>query len=255
MTQAENLVRVERRGQTAWLIIDSPTKRNAMGGPVLAGLVAGLNHALAAPDVRVVVVTGTGTAFSSGADLQDTTDSAVIEQAYRDLFRGILDAGKPVVARINGHCLGIAIGLAAVCDLSVTVDTAIFGLTEVRLGLTATLASVVSLPRLRQCDAAELLLRGNRFDGARAAALGLVNKAVAAEQLDATMDEIISDLLAGGPVAMANTKRLIRQARQVSEDEAWDIAFRITRETAGSPEAQEGTAAFREKRAPVWPTG
>jgi len=254
MTGRADSVRAERRGAAAWLIIDSPARRNALGGAELAGLVAGLNDALAAPDVRVIVVTGTGTAFSSGADLQDTTDSAVIEQAYRDLFRGILDAGKPVVARINGHCLGIAIGLAAVCDLSVTVDKAIFGFTEVRLGLTATLASVVSLPRLRQSDAAELLLRGNRFDGVRAAEAGIVNKAIAAEELDTEIDAIVTDLLAGGPVALANTKHLMRQIRLVSEDEAWDIAFRITNETSGSPEAREGTAAFREKRAPAWPT-
>jgi len=255
MAEAENSVRVELRGPVAWLFIDSPAKRNAIGGTVLAGLVSGLNAALGAPEVRVIVLTGTGTAFSAGADLQDTTDNAVIEQAYFDLFKGILDAEKPVVARINGHCLGIAIGLAAICDLSVTVDTAIFGFTEVRLGLTATLASVVSLPRLRQSDAAELLLRGNRFDGARAAEVGLVNKAVAAEQLDAEVDAIVADLLAGGPVALANTKRLMRQVRLISEDEAWNLAFRITRETSGSPEALEGTSAFREKRLPVWPSG
>jgi methylglutaconyl-CoA hydratase len=254
MSNSEQLVRVEQRGPVAWLLIDSPANRNALGGPVLAGLVSGLKGALASPDVRVVVLTGTGNVFSSGADLRDTTDLAIIEQAYRDLFGGIVDADKPVVARINGHCLGGAIGLAAVCDLSVTVDTAFFAFTEVRLGRTATLASVVSLPRLRPCDAAELLLRGNRIDGSRAANIGLVNKAVPGDRLDAEVDDIVADLLAGGPMALANTKRLIRQVPFVTNDEAWDLAFRITRETTGSPEALEGAAAFREKRAPIWPT-
>lgn len=253
MSDCEQLVRVEQRGAVAWLLVDSPANRNALGGPVLAGLVAALKDALASPEVRVIVVTGTGTVFSSGADLRDTTDSAVIEQAYRDLFKGIAEADKPVVARVNGHCFGGAIGLVAVCDLSVAVDTALFSFSEVRLGRTATLASVVSLPRLRPSDAADLLLRGNRIDGSRAAKVGLVNKAVTVEYLDAEIDEIVTDLLAGGPVALANTKRLIRQVPLISEDEAWDLAFQITRETAGSPEALEGTAAFREKRAPVWP--
>jgi methylglutaconyl-CoA hydratase len=213
MPDSEKLVRLEQRGQVAWLVIDSPANRNALGGPVLDGLVSGLKEALGSPEVRVIVVTGTGHVFSSGADLRDTTDLAVIEQAYRDLFRGIADAGKPIVARINGHCFGGAIGLAAICDLSVAVDEALFAFNEVRLGRTATLASVVSLPRLRPSDGADLLLRGNRIDGARAADLGLVNKAVPRDRLDAEVDEILADLLAAGPVALANTKRLIRSSR------------------------------------------
>jgi len=254
MTDRTELVRTELRGPVAWVIIDRPKNRNALGGPVLLRLISELSAALARPDVRVVVLTGTGHVFSSGADLRDTTDLSVIEGAYRDLFEGILDADKPVVARLNGHCFGGAIGLAAVCDLSVAVDDALFGFTEVRLGRTATLASVVSLPRLRPGDAADLLLRGTRFDGARAAAVGLVNKAVPADRLDAEVDEIVADLLAAGPRALANTKRLIRQVPLISNEEAWNLAFRITRETSGSPEAEEGSAAFREKRDPVWPT-
>jgi methylglutaconyl-CoA hydratase len=254
MTKPKELVRSEQRGPTAWLIIDSHANRNALGGPLLAELASQLRAAVARPDVRVIVLTGTGNVFSSGADLHDQTDVAVVEQAYRDLFGDILNAQKPVVARLNGHCFGVAIGLAAVCDLSITVEDALFGFPEVRLGRTATLASVVSLPRLRQCDAAELLLRGNRFDGSRAAEMGLVNKAVPRDRLDAVVDEVVDDLLAGGPTALANTKLLIRQIPLISSDDAWELAFRITREMAGSPEALEGSAAFREKRDPVWPT-
>jgi methylglutaconyl-CoA hydratase len=253
MPNNEPLVRLDQRGSVAWLIIDSPSNRNALGGPVMAGLVAGLESALASPAVRVIVITGIGTTFSSGADLRDTTDSAVIEKAYRSLFKGILEAEKPVVARVNGPCFGGAIGLAAVCDLSVALDSAIFAFSEVRLGRTATLASVVSLPKLRLGEAAELLLRGSRINGARAAEIGLVNKAVSGERLDEEIDAITDDLLAGGPAALANTKHLIRQIQLLSEDEAWDLAFQITRDTAGSPEALEGTAAFREKRDPIWP--
>ena len=246
-------VRLEKDGPVAWIVIDSPENRNALGGPVLHGLVAGLGSALEDPEVRVVVITGVGTAFSSGADLYDTTPSEVVEQAYRDLFEGIVEADKPVVARVNGHCLGGAIGLVAVCDLSVAVDDGIFGFTEVRLGRTATLASVVSLPRLRPADAAELLLLGNRIDGRRAAEAGLVNEAVDREALDSRVQRIVDDLVAGAPRALANTKRLIREVPTSSSAAAWDLAFEITRQTDGSPEAVEGTAAFRERRAPVWP--
>jgi methylglutaconyl-CoA hydratase len=80
-----------------------------------------------------------------------------------------------------------------------------------------------------------------------------VNKAVSRDRLDVEVDEIVADLLAGAPMALANTKRLIRQVPLITDDEAWELAFRITRETAGSPEALEGAAAFREKRAPIWP--
>lgn len=253
MSASENLARLELCGPVAWLVIDSPSNRNALGGPVMAGLVAGLREALANSAVRVVVITGAGHVFSSGADMRDMTDLAIIEAAYRDLFKGILEARKPVVARVNGACFGGAIGLAAVCDLSVAVDSAVFSFSEVRLGRTATLASVVSLPKLRKGEAASLLLRGNRIDGTRAAELGLVDKAVGSDELDAEIDAIVADLLAAGPVALANTKRLIREVALLDEDAAWDLAFQITRETAGSPEAAEGTAAFREKRPPIWP--
>lgn len=247
-------MRVERDGKVARIVIDSPANRNALGGPVLAGLASALRETLALPEVRVVVLTGEGTTFSSGADLYDTTDSAVLEQSYRDVFECILDADKPVVARVNGHCLGIAIGLVAVCDLSVAVEDGVFGFTEVRIGRTATLATVVSLPRLRLADAADLLLRANRFDGTRAAEVGLVTKSVARDKLDAEIDVFVGDLLAGAPTALANTKRLIRQLPRLDAAEAWDLAFRMTRETSGSPEAEEGTAAFRERRDPLWPT-
>lgn len=246
-------VRLEKDGPVARIVIDSAANRNALGGQVLQGLAAGLRSALEDPEVRVAVITGVGTAFSSGADLYDTTPSDVIEQAYRDLFMGIIGADKPVVARVNGHCLGGAIGLVAVCDLSVAVDDGIFGFTEVRLGRTATLASVVSLPRLRPADAAELLLLGNRFDGRRAAEAGLVNEAVPREELDTRVQGILDDLVAGAPRALANTKRLIREVPMSTNEAAWDLAFEITRQTAGSPEAVEGTAAFRERRAPRWP--
>jgi len=244
---AQKLVHAERRGAVAWLIIDSPANRNALGGPVLRGLVAELDAVLKAPEVRVAVLTSTGSVFSSGADLNDTTDAAVIEQAYRDLFGAIAGAEKPVVARVNGHCLGGAIGLAAVCDLSVATEDALFGFTEVRLGRTATLATVASLPRLRTADAAELLLRGNRIDGSRAAELGLVNKAVPRDRLDTEVDEVLADLLAGGPRALANTKLLLRQVPMLSADAAWDLAFRITHETVPR-EARSPVARVESRR-------
>jgi methylglutaconyl-CoA hydratase len=253
MTVSRPLVRSETRGAVAWLTIDSAATRNALSGAVLCDLTTSLKVALRSPDIRAIVVTGAGRVFSAGADLRDKTDLASIEQMYRSLFDGITRASKPVIARINGPCFGGAIGLVAICDLSIAVDDARFGFTEVRLGRTATLASVVALPRLRICDAAELVLRGTRFSGARAAEIGLINAAVPSDRLDSELDLIITDLLAGAPRALANSKLLMRLIREVSRDEAWRLAFGITRDTAGSAEALEGASAFFEKRPPVWP--
>lgn len=253
VAESDELVRVRNQDGVTRLTIDSPSNRNALGGIALAQLVSAVKTAQADPRIRAIVLTGSGTVFSSGADLRDKTELSVIEQAYRDLFGSIRDGCKPVIARVNGHCFGGAIGLVAVCDFAVADEAATFAFTEVRLGRTATLASVVSLPRLRPVDAANLLLRGNRIDAKRAAAIGLVSNAVPSDRLDAEVGEIVGDILAGAPIAIANTKRLIREVPYISHDAAFDLAFQITRETSGSPEANEGTAAFREKRAPIWP--
>jgi methylglutaconyl-CoA hydratase len=143
-------------------------------------------------------------------------------------------------------------GLAAAMDLSVAVEDARFGFTEVRRGVAPAMISVLCLPRMRPSDAAEAMLLGNRMTGADAARLGLVNRAVPAAGLDAAVDGFVADLLAGGPEALAATKQLLVRVPGMPVDEAFAWTARLSADLFRSDEAREGMRAFLEKRSPDW---
>jgi methylglutaconyl-CoA hydratase len=143
-------------------------------------------------------------------------------------------------------------GLAAAMDISVAVDTAKFGFTEVRVGVAPAMISVLCLPKLREADARAAFLRGNRFPAVEAARIGLINRAVPAEELDAAVDEIVVDLLAGGPNAIAASKRLLAEVPGMPVDEAFAWTQRFSAELFTSDEAKEGMGAFLEKRPAAW---
>jgi methylglutaconyl-CoA hydratase len=156
------------------------------------------------------------------------------------------------VGRIAGHCVAGGMGLAAAMDLSVAIDDAKFGFTEVRRGLAPAMISVLCLPRMRPADAAEAMLLGNRMTGADAARLGLVNRAVPADEMDDVVDGFVADLLAGGPDALAATKQLLVRVPGMPIEEAFAWTAELSAELFRSDEAQEGMRAFLEKRSPDW---
>ena len=246
-------VRYEASAGIATLTMDQPANRNALTPSLLNGLGDGFSYALADPSVRVAVLTNTGPAFCAGADLSGRSD-AVVEARFglADLLNTILDFPKPVVARIAGHCMGGGVGLAAACDLSVAEDTVRFGFTEVRIGVAPAIISVVCLPKLRRADALELFLTGQRISAARAAEVGLITKAAPRETLDAEIDALVSQLVAGGPAALAAAKRLVFDVPVLGRTAAYKQTTAISQALFGSEEAAEGIAAFREKRQPSW---
>jgi methylglutaconyl-CoA hydratase len=143
-------------------------------------------------------------------------------------------------------------GLAAAMDLSVAVEDTRFGFTEVRRGVAPAMISVLCLPKMRSADAAEAMLLGNRMTGADAARLGLVNRAVPSGELDATVDAFVSDLLAGGPEALAATKQILVRVPGMPVDEAFAWTAQLSADLFRSDEAREGMRAFLEKRSPDW---
>ena len=192
-------VRYSVDGRVATLTMDQPLNRNALTPALLGGLAGGLDAALADQAVRVVVLTHTGPAFGAGADLSAGRSAAkAARPGLADVLAGLQDAPKPVLARIAGHCLGGGVGLAAACDLSIAADTAGFGFTEVRIGVAPAIISVVCLPKLRQADALELFLGGERISAGRAAEAGLITRAVPPGELDAETGSMVARLLAGG---------------------------------------------------------
>jgi len=228
--------------------------RNALSSALVGELITALDAADADPAVRVVVLTNSGRVFCAGADLTERSSDGkpIAKVDAADLFSRFRRSPKVYVGRIAGHCVAGGMGLAAAMDLSVAIDDAKFGFTEVRRGLAPAMISVLCLPRMRPADAAEAMLLGNRMTGADAARMGLVNRAVPADELDDVVDGFVVDLLAGGPDALAATKQLLTRVPGMPTEEAFDWTAKLSADLFRSDEAIEGMRAYLEKRSPDW---
>ncbi|MCU4187411.1 enoyl-CoA hydratase/isomerase family protein [Acidiferrimicrobium sp. IK] len=251
------VVRSESRGGVCTITLCDQEHRNALSRQLTAEMSAAFDAAEADDDVRVVVLTNEGSTFCAGANLSERASSGGGEPAGgatspAQIFSRFARSPKPYVGRIAGHCVAGGMGLAAAMDLSVAADDVKFGFTEVRIGVAPAMISVVCLPKMRDADARSAFLRGNRFTGAEAARLGLVNLAVARERLDEEVDAIIEDLLAASPAALAASKRLLLQVPKMSTDDAFEWTASLSAQLFTTAEAREGMTAFLEKRPASW---
>jgi methylglutaconyl-CoA hydratase len=251
-------VKVSRAGGVLTATLADVGNRNALG----AGLVQGLRDALAAanadPSVRAVVVTNEGGVFCAGANLKERSGASGRGSGsggFEELLHEIRTSPTPVVGRIAGHVVGGGNGLAAALDISIAADDVQFGFSEVRLGVAPAIISVVCLPKMRPGEAMEAFLRGHRFPAARAAELGLINRAVPRADLDAAMGEVLADLRKGGPQALGFAKRLVHEVPGMATAEAFRFATELSNRLFASEEAREGMAAFLAKREPAWVKG
>jgi len=248
------LVRASGRAGVTTLTLDSPANRNALSARLRRELLTHLDAAIADPASRVIVLTHTGPVFCSGMDLRESAGAIAGDQGVNELPRileTLWNSPKPVIARLAGPARAGGIGLVAACDIAVAVDTATFAFSEVRIGVIPAVISAVVLPRLAPRAAHELLLTGETFDARRAVDIGLLNRCAPAAELDLQVARYVDMLLLGAPGALDGTKRLLRRTRATLRD---DLAA-LTTISAGffaGQEAQEGMAAFREKRRPVW---
>jgi methylglutaconyl-CoA hydratase len=248
------VVQTELSGGVLTVTLADEANRNALGAQLTSELIAALDAADADPAVRVVVLTNAGRVFCAGANLAERS-SQDAPAAIADpgaLFGRFRRSSKPYVGRIAGHCVAGGMGLAAALDISIASDDALFGFTEVRVGVAPAVISVVCLPKMRRADATAAFLRGHRFPAAEAARMGLINAAVPADRLDADVEAVVSDLLAGGPEALAACKQLLAQVPGLPEDEAFAWTSELSARLFRSDEAREGMTAYLEKRAPSW---
>jgi enoyl-CoA hydratase/carnithine racemase len=203
----------DERGIVTVTVDDAPT-RNALGTAVLAGLDRALTDLTADPAARVLVLTGAGAVFSSGADRAEIGDPALVARSAGLLARilaTIEDLPVPVVCRVNGPAFGAGLALAAAADIAIAAADAVFGLPEVRLGLVAGPAAVTCVARVGRTAALDLLLTGRRFGATEAGRLGLVTAVADRGALDDAVESVIADLLAGDRGALAVTRRLVRR--------------------------------------------
>ncbi len=255
-----NVVRTERSGGVATITIDREERRNALDEAVAAAIVAALDEAEADRSVRAVVLTGAGDkAFCAGGDLTPGADGTpfVIDAAdprhYVAALLRRMDACRlPLVARVNGAALGGGFGLACACDLVVARADAPMGTTEVRVGL----FPMMILPHLLRTVPVRLLmelcLTGEPITGAQARDAGIVNQAVAAEDLDAATARLVERVTSKSPTGIRLGKQALAKIREMSCDQALEYAQFMLANMARTADAREGLAAFAEKRAPVW---
>jgi methylglutaconyl-CoA hydratase len=247
----DRVLQVQVSRGVATLTLDSPANRNALSRAMRAQLGAAVRDALADDAVRVIVLNHTGRVFCSGMDLAEAAGGGVEDQGVREfpqLLEALWSSPKPVVAVVRGSARAGGVGLAAACDVVVAADSASFAFSEVRLGLVPAVISAVVLPRMVPHVAHRLMLTGEVFDAATAAAGGLVDLVAADDAVDDALAGLLTALAAGAPTALAETKRLLRAGSPLEFDDLLDLSARFF---AGD-EGQEGIASFREKRPARW---
>jgi methylglutaconyl-CoA hydratase len=244
-------LRVELEGALLRVTLARPEQRNAFDADLIAGLTAAFADI---GDVRAVILSGEGSSFCAGADVEwqrasiDLTYEENVEDALR-LYRmlGAIDAcPAPVVARVQGYALGGGAGLVACADIAVAADDAAFGFSEVKLGIIPAVISPFVLPRIGSGAARRYFLTGERFDAETALRIGLVHQVTPPGELDGAVSRVVGELATAGPQATREAKRLIRTGPR--DEETASLAARLR---AGA-EGQEGLRAFLDRRRPSW---
>jgi methylglutaconyl-CoA hydratase len=254
----EVLTTVDNRG-VATLTLNRPAKHNAFDDTLIQTLTRQLEALDNDSNIRIVVLTGAGPSFSSGADLGwmqsmvNYSEEANRQDALRlaGLMETLNTLAKPTVARVNGAAFGGALGLIACCDIAVATEDCQFAFSEVKLGIVPAVISPYIIAAIGPRWARKLFLTGEVFNATLARKTGLVHEVVAADKLDGAVNRQIHLLLKGGPAAQHTIKKLI-QTLVDNDSHISQYTADIIAEVRTSPEGQEGLHAFLEKRKPVW---
>ena len=241
-------------GPVAWLTINRPDSRNALSEDVRAGLWDGIRRFNVDDAARVLVVTGSGDkAFCAGGDLKEMAQTSleVPPPDFMPQFGRNIDVPKPTIAAVNGVAYAGGFALAQFCDLCVAADTARFAVTEVKVGRGSPWATPLSW-MLPSRIAMQILLTGDPVDARRAHELGLVNEVVPAAELHATTQLLAERIAANAPLSVMASKKTVHLTAELPLAAAYDEAERIWEPVYRSADAQEGPAAFRDKRTPQW---
>jgi enoyl-CoA hydratase/carnithine racemase len=259
VTRMPTAVRYHVDGLVGVITLDRPDNRNSMTPELLDAFNVASSAARADTQIRAVVVTGTGSCFSSGADfksnIQRDSGSTPHERSYAMYapFLSLLDIEVPIIAALNGHTVGGGFGLALVCDIRIGAVNAKYGANFVKLGLSPGMSISYMLPRLvGVARANELLLSGRLVDGAEAAALGILNRAVPAEEVLPAALELARTIAGNAPLAVRYTKAAIRRGLALTVREAAMEEAVFQAETLATEDCKEGITALLEKRTPVF---
>ena len=253
-------VNLYRRGPGAKVELNRPERMNAWSRQFSVDLRDAITEVTENPEVRAVLVTGAGRAFSSGADLKEAAEDAgggtvdvqkILTERYHPLITGIRRMPKPVIAGVNGPAAGIGLSLALACDLVVAAESAYFSLAFVNIGLVPDGGSSLFVPsRVGFTRAAELAMLGERLDAGKALDWGLINRVWPDEEYPSQAEALLDRLAAGATRSYAGTKRQLNKWLYEHMDAQLEFEAGIQKEMAASGDFAEGLAAFAEKRPP-----
>ena len=256
-----NHLQINVAGAVATVTLNRPDVRNAFNDEVILEVTAAFKDLGVRDDVRCIVLAANGTAFCAGADLNwmrsmaGYTREQNLEDAGRlaDMMRTVYECPKPTIARIQGDVYAGGTGLAAACDIAVSVDTAHYCLSEVKLGLLPSTISPYVIRAMGARAAHRYFLTAERFSAAEALRIGFVHEVVRADALDGKVAELAQALVNAGPEAVKACKKLVRDVA------GYDITPELVAMTVGSiadvrvsPEGREGLQSFLQKRKPNW---
>jgi enoyl-CoA hydratase len=249
-----NEVLVDAADGVLTITINRPQARNAMTLAAAKLIAAALDELDGRDDLRIGILTGAGGTFCAGMDLKGFLRGerpSLPDRGFGGLTRR--PPRKPLIAAVEGYALAGGFELVLACDLVVASRKAQFGLPEVKRGLAATAGGLVRLPRqLPYRVALELVLTGDMFPASRAYEYGLVNRLVPAGEALAEARKLAQTIAANGPLSVAASKRVVVESQDWSSVEVWDKQAALTEHVFTSVDAREGSAAFAEKRKPVW---
>ncbi|MBL8344384.1 MAG: enoyl-CoA hydratase/isomerase family protein [Rubrivivax sp.] len=261
-SKTHETLRVEARGPgVACVTMARPAVFNAFDEAMIGELDAAFAALEVDPSVRVIVLAGDGKHFSAGADLQwmQRASQATLEWNVADArrFAGMLGrieaCPKPTVARVHGAALGGGIGLAAACDIAIASDNATFAVSEAKFGILPSVIGPYLTNAVGKRQAKRLALTTERIGATEALEMGLVQRVVVTEQLDAAIDEVVQNLLVGGPNAHREIKQLFARLHQGPVTaEVRELTAQTIARVRGTDEAREGFAAFLGKRPAPW---
>ena len=257
------LLEIDPRG-IATVTLNRPERGNAYDGGLLAALIAGIDQLAADPAVRALVIRGAGKHFAAGADIKwlgaiakaPPAEAFAASRATTLAMQRLNECPKPTIAIIHGACFGGGCGIACCVDVALATPAAIFGITEVRVGVTPSPISTHMVNAIGLRHTRRYALTGERFDAGEALRIGLVHEVVAADSIEARLEHIIDAILLGAPGAIAATKHSFLAANGLTLDaRAVDMLAHEGWMQRSSAEGLEGTVAFAEKRKPSWYQG
>ena len=244
----------------AYVTINRPEVRNALNGTVVEELLTVFTELNHNNDIRCIILSGEGKSFCSGADLKWLGEVAGFtyqqnyEESHRlvELLYLIHDHSKPVIARVNGSAVGGGVGLMLVSDIIIADEDAVFGLSEVAIGIVPAAIVPFVLARIGETKARELLITGERVSAGEAMKMGLINFAVNRDKLDEEVNIKLKYILNNGPNAVKTVKEMINVLRSAGREESVGYISNVIAKLRTGDEGREGMKSFLEKRAPSW---